>query len=87
MKNYSELIKHKGKRHLTAKANKFVWKCIDVIADQRGLTRYHQELKPLKKKLREVLYHLIIDQEMSIEQIKDLIKNRKLNQELLTEKL
>jgi len=76
MKNYSELIKDKQQRTLTAKGNSFVWKCIDVIAEIKGLHRYSNELKPVKEKFSKVIYDLIIDKEMNIKEITDLIKSR-----------
>lgn len=78
-KNYSDLIKDKPKKILTAKGYKFLWKCIDIVAKQRGLNRYSQELKPVKEKLKEILSYLIIDKELSIEEIKEIVKNRTLN--------
>jgi hypothetical protein len=74
MKNYSALVKSKEKRILTAKGNKFVWRCIDVAAEQRGLNRYSKELNPLKEKLRNLLHHLIIDKGLSATEIKAIIK-------------
>ena len=79
MKNETALIKSTQKRQLTAKGNKFVWQCIAVIAQQNNLHRYSQELKPLREKLRTVLYFLIIDEGKNIDQIKDMIKHRKIN--------
>lgn len=80
MKNHSELVKSISERTLTAKGNKFVWKCIDVIAIQHGVNRYSKEIQPLKEKLRTLLHHLIIDKGMSIDEIKDAIKNRLVGQ-------
>jgi len=79
MKNYSDLIKSKQERTLTAKGNSFVWKCIDIVAEQNGLNRYSKDLKPLKEKLKSILYHLMIDKELSLFCIKELIKQRKIN--------
>lgn len=78
MKNYSELIRDKQKRMLSAKGHKFVWRCIDILAKQNGTNGYDPNLKGPKNKLREILHHLMIDKEMSIEEIKTLIKNRKI---------
>ena len=78
MKNYSELIKSKNKRTLTAKGNSFVWRCLDIAAKQRNLHPYSKELKPLKEKFFNIMYFLILDQEKTIEEIKELIKNRNL---------
>jgi hypothetical protein len=77
-KNYSEFIKDKQKRTLTAKGYKFIWKCIDIVAGQNNLNRYSKELKHLKDKLTTLLTHLIIDQEKTINEIKEMIKNRTL---------
>ena len=79
MKNYSDLIKNKQKRTLTAKGNKFVWKCVDIVAKQKGLTIYHAEIKPLKEKLNSILYFLMIDKELELVDIKLMIKNRTIN--------
>ena len=79
MKNESTFIKCSKKRTLTAKALKFLNRCIDIMAKQKGLTRYHAELKPLKEKLSTIIYHLFIDKQLSIEDIKELIKNRNKN--------
>ena len=77
MKNETELIKSTSKRQLTAKGHKFVWRCIDIIADQRGSNRYAPEMKPVKEQLIKLLDHLIIDRRHSIEDIKLMIQNRK----------
>ena len=77
-KNYSETIKDKQKRTLTAKAYKFVHNCIEISANQEGLTRYHAQMKPLKEKIYSLMNYLILDKELSIQEIKELIKNRKL---------
>jgi hypothetical protein len=79
MKNETALINSTQKRYLTAKGNKFVWQCIEIVAQQNNLHRYSQELKPLREKLRTVLYFLIIDEGKNIDQIKDMIKHRKIN--------
>ena len=78
MKNYSELIRSKNKRVLTAKGCRFLWRCIDVIALQNNTSRYSTEIKPLKEKLTVLIHHLIIDKGCSIEDIKAMIKNRTL---------
>jgi hypothetical protein len=77
MKNHSELIKSVQSRTLTAKGNKFVWKCIDLVAELNGLKKYAPELKETKEKIRTVLYDLIIDKQMTIDQITELIRSRK----------
>ena len=79
MKNYSELIKDKNKRILSAKGYKFLWRCIDIVAEQNGVCRYSKEITPLKEKLRNILNFLIIDEELSLEEIKLMIKNREIN--------
>lgn len=75
-KNYSILIKDKEKRILTAKGVKFLWRCVDVMAMQYNLNRYSRQIKTQKEKLRAIIEDLIFDKELSIEGIKDLIKNR-----------
>jgi len=75
-KNYSDLIKSKENRTLTAKGYKFLWKCIDVVADNKGLSRYSKDLKGIKEKLRLIIEQLIIDEEKTLQEIKSIIKNR-----------
>lgn len=75
-KNHSELIKDKEKRILTAKAYRFVWRCIDLIAENKNLNRYSAEMKPLKAKFSAIINDLIIDKGMTIPEITDLIKSR-----------
>lgn len=76
-RNYSDLIKSKEQRTLTAKGNRFLWRCIDVIAENKGLNRYSNELKETKDKFKNIIYFLIIDKGMSISEITELIKSRK----------
>ena len=76
MKNYSDLIKNKQERTLTAKGQKFVWRCIEIAAKQHGFTVYHSEIKPLKEKLKTTLNYLMIDKGFTIDAIKLMIKNR-----------
>lgn len=73
-KNYSDLIKDKKNRTLTAKGYKFLSKCIDIAAEQRGLTRYHKEIKPIREQLRAILTHLIVDLEYSTAEIKKVVQ-------------
>jgi len=76
MKNETLFIKNTSERTLTAKAYKFVHKCIVLVCEQRGYTRYHAETKSVKIELSNLLHHLFIDKGMSIQEIKTLIKNR-----------
>lgn len=78
LKNESELIKNSQQRQLTAKALKFKWQCIDIIANQHGFNKYSIEIKPIKEKFSTILDFLIIDKKLTIEQIKTMIKNRKI---------
>lgn len=82
MKNYSDLIKSKTERTLTAKGYKFLWKCIDVIAMQNNVNRYSKEIGPMKEKFSEIIHHLIIDRGMTLDEIKDAIKNREIKNTL-----
>lgn len=75
MKNYSVIIKSKQERTLTAKGNKFVWRCVDIIAASKGLNKYSPEMKTVKEKFSNVVKYLLIDKELSIEQVTDLIKS------------
>lgn len=77
MRNYSELICNKAERTLTAKGNKFVWKCIDIIAANKNLHRYSKDFKPFQEKIIIIMKDLIIDKGMSTLQITELIKSRK----------
>ena len=82
MKNETELIKSTAKRQLTAKGYRFLNRSIEIMAQQYGLTRYHAEMKPQKEKLSTLLHSLIIDQKKSIEEIKEMIKNRNIKNSL-----
>ena len=79
-KNYSELIKDKNKRLLTAKGYKFQWQCIELIANTKNVNccRFSPEIKELKNKFTNIYLHLVIDKELNLKQIKELIKNRNL---------
>lgn len=79
MKNETEFIKSTQERTLTAKASKFVNKCVMLMAEQRGYTRYHKEIKEVKVQLTNLLIHLFIDKGMSISEVTDVIKNRTVN--------
>lgn len=81
-KNETDLIKSTAKRQLTAKGYKFLNRCIEIMSIQHGLTRYHKEMKPKKEKLSMLINRLIIDERKSIEEIKDMIKNRVLTNTL-----
>lgn len=76
MKNYSELIKSKSERTLTAKGYKFLWRGIALIAETKGLSIYSIEMKESKEKFSNIIKHLIIDKEMNINEIKELISSR-----------
>lgn len=76
MRNETEFIKSTSERTLTAKACKFVHKCIVIMAEQRGYTRYHKEIREIKEQLHNLLVSLFIDKGLSINEIKELIKNR-----------
>ena len=78
MRNETQYIKSTKDRTLTAKALKFKSQCIEVMVKQYGLTRYHHELKPLKLKLSNLLNYLFIDERKSINEIKEIIKQRNL---------
>lgn len=79
-KNYSELIKDKNKRLLTAKGYKFQWQCIELIAKTKNVNfcKYSPQIKELKNKFTNIFLHLVIDKELNLKQIKELIKNRNL---------
>lgn len=77
-RNYSKLIANKQKRQLTAYGYKFLSRYIEIASKQRGLTRYHKEMQPIKDKLKEILDYLIIDKEMTIDDIKKILHDKKL---------
>ena len=79
MKNQTDTIKNKSQIILTAKAYKFVWKCIDIIVASKGLSRYSPEAKDLKIRFQTIAEHLFIDKELSISQVKELIKKSNLH--------
>jgi hypothetical protein len=77
MRNYSEAICNKQKRQLTAKGNKFVNRCIKIALNKQGLnSRLLPEAKPTVKKLNEIIHYLLIDQELTINEVTEIIKNR-----------
>lgn len=75
MKNFSVLINNKSDRTLSAKGNKFLNQCVLILANSKGLTRYHSEFKSTKEKITVLIKDLIIDKEMNIYEIKELIKS------------
>lgn len=77
-RNYSKLIRNKEKRELSAAGYKFFYRCFQLACEQRKLTVYHKKTKPLKDKLKKLMEHLIIDREMSKEEIKELVQNKKI---------
>lgn len=76
MKNYSITICNKEKRQLSAKGYKFLSQIIEIVANKNGVTRYHSEFKPLKNNIYELIHYLLIDEEKSIDEVKEIIKNR-----------
>lgn len=77
MKNHNEAVHSKEKRQLTAKGNKFLWRCIEIVAVSKGLHKYSPEMKELKEKLQTLIHHLLIDKELTIKEVTELIKNSK----------
>lgn len=76
-RNYNEYIRCIHTRTLSAKGYKFLSRCVDIACKNKGYTRYHKEMKPLREKLTEIIKHLFIDRGMSHTEIADLIKSRK----------
>jgi len=74
MKNYSEAVHSKQKRILTAKGNKFLWRCIEIVGNSKGLHKYSPEMKPVKEQLTTLIKHLLIDKELTIKEVTELIK-------------
>ena len=79
-KNYSDLIKCKNERLLTAKGYKFKWQCIELIAKTKNINycRFSPQIKELKNNFTNIFLHLVIDKELTLKEIKELIKNRNL---------
>ncbi len=77
MKNYSEAVKDKSKRQLTAKGNSFVWRCIDIVAKAKGTNKFAPDFKEDKEKIRVLIHDLLIDKEMTIKDVTALIKEYK----------
>ena len=77
MKNYSEAVKDKSKRQLTAKGNTFVWRCIDIVANAKGTNKFSPDFKADKEKIRVLIHDLLIDKELSIKDVTELIKEYK----------
>ncbi len=75
-RNYSELIRDKGKRQLSAKGYKFIKRCIDIVAAQHGTSYHDPKMKPVREKIYSLVEHLIIDQGKNLDEIKEIIKNR-----------
>jgi len=74
MKNYSEAVHNKQSRVLTAKGNKFLWRCIEIVGNSKGLHRYSPEIKEVKEQLTTLIKHLLIDRELTIKEVTELIK-------------
>lgn len=74
MKNHSELIKNVSERTLTAKGYKFLWRCIDIIAEHKGLNRYSREMRETKDSFSRIVKILIIDRGMTTDEVVDIIK-------------
>lgn len=77
MKNHNEAVKDKQKRQLTAKGYKFLNRLNHIVAESKGLSIYHKEIRETKIKIRSIIEHLLIDKEMTIAQVTELIKNSK----------
>ncbi len=76
MKNYSDTICNKTKRQLSAKGNDFLQKCIMIALNKKGLNRYSNEAKPIKSKMKDLIHYLLIDEEKTIDEVKEIIRNR-----------
>jgi hypothetical protein len=76
MKNYSDTICNKSKRQLSAKGNDFLQKCIMIALNKKCLNRYSQEAKPIKSRMKDLIHFLFIDEEKTIDEVKEIIKNR-----------
>lgn len=82
MKNYSEYICNKANRQLTAKGNKFLWRCITIVADSKGLNKYSPEMKEPKEKISEIIKHLLIDKELTKDDVIELIKTSQMTEKI-----
>lgn len=74
MKNHNEAVHSKEKRQLTAKGNKFLWRCIEIVGNSKGLHKYSPEIKEVKEQLTTLIKHLLIDKELTIKEVTELIK-------------
>lgn len=76
MKNETEFIKSTAKRELTAKASKFLFDIIRIVAKNKGFSSWMiPEFKPTKIKIENLINDLFFDKKMSINEIKEIIKN------------
>lgn len=71
------MVKDPVKRILTAKGYKFLYTCLDIIAEHKGTHRYAKEFKQIKEKFSLILHDLFIDKRMTKEEVINLIKSRK----------
>lgn len=73
-RNHSEAVADKSKRQLTAKGNKFLWRCIDIVANSKGSNRYAPEMKEVKDGLESLIKYLLIDKGHTIKEVVEIIK-------------
>lgn len=76
MKNYSDTICNKTKRQLSAKGADFLHKCTMIALNKKGLNKYSQEARPIQSKMKELIHYLLIDEEKTIDEVKEIISNR-----------
>ena len=77
-KNESEFIKCSKNRTLTAKVYKFQNRCLHIIAENNGMqSPYNPKMKPIKAKIYALFDDLFIGKKLSINEVKEIIKNRK----------
>lgn len=76
MKNYSETICNLEKRQFSAKGAKFLHIIQTIALNKQGLNFYAPESKPIKQKIRILIEYLIFDELKTIDEVKEIIKNR-----------
>ncbi len=76
MKNYSAEICNLEKRQLSAKGIKFLHNIERIALNKKGLNFYAPESKPIKQKIKTLIEYLIFDQLKTIDEVKEIIKNR-----------
>ena len=75
-KNYNEVVADLKKRQLTAKGHKFIEQLADIVCNKKGYQRYTIEYRLIKQRLRDIVETLFLDHLMTLNEVKEVIKNR-----------